>query len=247
MNALYWVMLLIAGALFLVVNGALIALAVRFRAKRGVQPRRLHSRPRAMFGVGALFGTLAVIVFVAGVIVTENASEVEGSGPDGLQASAGRTVQRDVTVPADVEPLVIEATAQQWIWRYEYPDGTYSYYDLVVPVDTAIVVKLGSTDVVHRWWVPGLGGKFDAVPDQSNQTWFKADEEGSFDGASYQFSGASYVAMRTRVQALSVSDYDAWLADQADGIQEAQDFVQAEVEADTELADPDESDPAGAQ
>ena len=112
---------------------------------------------------------------------------------------------------------MIEATAQQWIWRYEYPDGTYSYYDLVVPVDTAIVVKLGSTDVVHRWWVPGLGGKFDAVPDQSNQTWFKADEEGSFDGASYQFSGASYVAMRTRVQALSVSDYEAWLADQADG------------------------------
>ena len=106
---------------------------------------------------------------------------------------------------------MIEATGQQWIWRYEYPDGTFSYYELVVPVDTAIVVKLGSTDVVHRWWVPGLGGKFDAVPDQSNQTWFKADEEGSYDGASYQFSGASYAAMRTRVQALSVPEYEAWL------------------------------------
>ena len=46
MNALYWVMLLIAGALFLLVNGALIALAFRFRARRGVEPRRLHSRPR---------------------------------------------------------------------------------------------------------------------------------------------------------------------------------------------------------
>lgn len=249
LNALYWVMLFVGGAIFLAINVALVGLAVRFRAKRGAQPRRLHGRPRAMALVGGLFATLAAIVFVAGVIFTESASEVEGSGPDGLQASSQRFAQRDLTPPSGdaAEPLEILASGQQWIWRYEYPDGTFSYYELVVPVDTAVVVKLDSTDVVHRWWVPGLGGKFDAVPDQSNQTWFKADETGSFDGASYQFSGASYAAMRTKVTVLDVPDYEAWLQQQADGIQEAQEFVQAQVEADTALADPDESDPAGAQ
>ncbi|MDP9189347.1 MAG: hypothetical protein M3O25_08875 [Actinomycetota bacterium] len=249
LNTLYWVMLFVAGALFLAINGALIALAVRFRAKRGAQPRRLHSRPRVTFVVGGLFGTLAVIIFVLGVAVTENASEVEESGPEGLQAAAGRTAQRDIALPSGdaVEPLVIDATGQQWLWRYEYPDGTFSYYELVVPVDTAVVVKLGSTDVVHRWWVPGIGGKFDAVPGQSNQTWFKADETGTYEGASYQFSGASYAAMRTMVTVLDVEEYELWLADQAAGILEAQTFVQAQVEADTALADPDQADPAGAQ
>lgn len=249
LNALYWVMLLVGGVLFLVINAALIGLALRYRAKRGAQPRRLHSRPRAMALVGGLFATLAAIVFVAGVIFTERASEIEGSGADGLQASSQRLAQRDLTRPPEkaAEPLVIEASGQQWIWRYEYPDGTFSYYDLVVPVDTAVVVKLDSTDVVHRWWVPGLGGKFDAVPEQPDQTWFKADETGSFDGASYQFSGASYAAMRTQVTVLDVEDYRAWLDKQSAGIQEAQEFVQAQVEADTQLADPDESDPAGAQ
>ena len=251
LNALYWIMLVLAGLLFLAINGALIALAIRFRARRGVEPRRLHSRPRAMFFLGGLFATLAAIIFVAGVIVTEDASEVEASGPDGLQAAAGRTAQRDVSIPPDVEPLVINATAQQWIWRYEYPGGedtdVYSYYDLVVPVDTAVVVEIGSTDVVHRWWVPGLGGKFDAVPEQSNRTWFKAEEEGTYEGASYQFSGASYAAMRTQVRVLSVEDYEAWLVEQEAGIIEAQNFVQDQVEADTELADPDDADTAGAQ
>jgi cytochrome c oxidase subunit 2 len=74
--------------------------------------------------------------------------------------------------------------------------------------------------------VPGLSGKFDATPGQSNQTWFKADQEGIYDGASYAFSGASYAAMRTRVRVVDVPTYQAWLEQQAAGIDEAQKFVQ---------------------
>jgi len=74
--------------------------------------------------------------------------------------------------------------------------------------------------------VPGLSGKFDAAPGESNQTWFKADETGIWDGASYAFSGASYAAMRTRVRVVDVPTYQAWLEQQAAGIQEAQTFVQ---------------------
>jgi cytochrome c oxidase subunit II len=80
--------------------------------------------------------------------------------------------------------------------------------------------------VVHRWWVPGLSGKFDATPGESNSTWFKADEEGIYDGASYAFSGASYAAMRTRVRVVDVPEYQSWLAQQAADIQSAQQFVQ---------------------
>jgi cytochrome c oxidase subunit 2 len=239
LNALYTVMVVIAIVLVVAINAALIALAIRFRAARGRQPRRLKSRGVVQAGAAAAFAVLAAVIFVAGVVTTQNASEVEASGSEGLQSSSQLTAQRSLDLPSgdDVpEPLEVEATGQQWIWRYEYPDGTFSYYELVVPVDTAVVVKLASTDVVHRWWVPGLGGKFDAVPGQSNQTWFKVDAdelgedgEATFEGASYAFSGAAYAAMRTRVRAVSATEYEAWLAEQAAGIQEAQAFVQEQV------------------
>ena len=233
MNALYWVLLVIGLLLIVAINGVLIALAVRFRTSRGAQPRRLRSRrPVQLFAAGGL-AALALVIFVLGVIFTESAREVEASGPDGLQASSLQTAQRNLQLPSgsDQEPLTIQASGQQWIWRYEYPDGTFSYYELVVPVDTAVVVELDSTDVVHRWSVPGLGGKFDVVPNQDAGTWFKADEEGTYYGASYQFSGAAYAAMRTRVRVVSATEYEAWLEQQAADIADAQELVQRELDA----------------
>ena len=235
LNTLYWVMLVIGILLLIAINGALIALAMRFHSERGRQPRRLVVRRPAQLGTAGVFAVLAIVTFILGVVETEDAKQIEATGPDGLQGSTVLTAQRGLSPPAtstNSAPLEIRACGQQWIWRYEYPDGTYSYYELVVPVDTAVVVKLCSTDVVHRWWVPGLAGKFDATPGESNQTWFRADETGDFDGASYAFSGASYAAMRTRVRVVDVPTYQAWLEQQAAGIQEAQAFVQ-QVNAET--------------
>ena len=229
MNTLYWVMLVIGLVLLVGINLALIAMVMRFRSARGREPRRLVVRRTAQLGTAGVFAVIVAATFVLGVIQTDNAKKVDASGPDGLQAAALITAQRSLSLPvtdASSAPLEIKGCGQQWIWRYEYPDGTYSYYELVVPVDTTIILHLCSTDVVHRWWVPGLSGKFDATPGESNSTWFKADETGDYDGASYAFSGASYAVMRTRVHVVDVPTYQAWLEQQAAGIQEAQTFVQ---------------------
>jgi cytochrome c oxidase subunit II len=229
MNTLYWVMLVLGLVLLVAINLALVAMVMRFRSARGREPRRLVVRRPAQLATAGVFAVTVAFAFVLGVIQTHDAKKVEASGPDGLQASALITAQKSLSLPvtsASNAPLEIKACGQQWIWRYEYPDGTYSYYELVVPVDTAVILDLCSTDVVHRWWVPGLSGKFDATPGESNSTWFKADETGDYDGASYAFSGASYAVMRTRVHVVDVPTYQAWLEQQARGIQEAQSFVQ---------------------
>ncbi|MFL5907893.1 MAG: hypothetical protein ACJ75Z_09915 [Solirubrobacterales bacterium] len=229
LNTTYWVMLVVGIVLLVAINGSLIAMMLRYRGARGRQPRRLVVRRPAQIGTAGVFAALAAATFVLGVIETNNAKQVEASGPNGLQAAALTTAQRSLTLPptsAQQAPLTIKACGQQWLWRYEYPDGTYSYYELVVPVDTTVVLKLCSTDVDHRWWVPGLSGKFDATPGESNQTWFRADQTGVFDGASYAFSGASYAAMRTSVRVVDVPTYQAWLEQQSAGIQQAQSYVQ---------------------
>jgi cytochrome c oxidase subunit 2 len=229
LNTLYWVMLVIGGVLLVAINVALVGVIMRFRAARGREPRRLVVRRPAQIATAGAFAAIVAVAFVLGVIKTHDAKQVEASGPNGLQATSSLVAQRSLTLPAtsaSTAPLEIKACGQQWIWRYEYPDGTYSYYELVVPVDTAVILHLCSTDVVHRWWVPGLAPKMDVTPGESNSTWFKADETGDFDGASYAFSGASYAVMRTRVHVVDVPTYQAWLQEQASGIQEAQTFVQ---------------------
>lgn len=229
MNTLYWVMLAMGVVLLVAFNLALAAVVMRFRAARGREPRRLVVRRPAQFATAGVFAAIVVVAFVLGVLLTNDAKKVEASGPNGLQATSSLTAQRSLELPvtsASTAPLQINVCGQQWIWRYEYPDGTYSYYELVVPVDTAVILHLCSTDVVHRWWVPGLSPKMDATPGESNSTWFKADQTGNYDGASYAFSGASYAVMRTRVRVVDVPTYQAWLEQQAAGIQQAQQFVQ---------------------
>ena len=229
MNTLYWVMLAIGVVLLVVFNLALAAVIMRFRSARGREPRRLVLRRPAQLATAGVFAAIVLVAFVLGIVKTHDAQRVEASGPNGLQATSSLTAQRSLDLPvtsAATAPLQINACGQQWIWRYQYPDWTYSYYELVVPVDTAVILHLCSTDVVHRWWVPGLSPKMDVTPGESNSTWFKADETGNYDGASYAFSGASYAVMRTRVRVVDVPTYQAWLEQQAAGIQQAQQFVQ---------------------
>ena len=44
---------------------------------------------------------------------------------------------------------------------------------------TRLEVSAPDYDVIHSWWIPALGGKFDAIPGRINETWFKPDAPGS--------------------------------------------------------------------
>jgi cytochrome c oxidase subunit II len=222
-------MLIVATMLAVVINAALITAIVRFRAVRGRAPAQVRSGRRVQPRVGTMLAAIALAVFVFGVIFTVKARDVAPSGPEGLEAGSLRTAQLGAESPAGApQPLEILVSGQQWVWRYEYPDGTFSYYEMVVPVDTTVLLHIDSTDVTHRWWIPALGGKFDAVPGHMNETWFRADQEGIYEGQSAAFSGPSYPTMRARVRVVSVPEYQSWLDEQASAIQTAQEAVQGQ-------------------
>ncbi|MFN2612015.1 MAG: cytochrome c oxidase subunit II [Solirubrobacterales bacterium] len=236
-HTIVWLMLGLAAVIVIAVNAGLIFYMVRFRASRDREPTRFRGRPGLQMRAAAGLAALGLAVFLAGIIYTDKADEVKAAA-----SSAG--------APA-AEPIDIHAVGQQWIWRYEYPEqessgggqsstspvassgqsfaDVFSYYDLVVPVDTVINLSFDSTDVVHRWWVPALGGKVDAIPGHVNHASFRADETGTYEGASNAFSGASFAAMRTRVRVLSAEDYQSWVAEQATEIKAAQTHVQQQL------------------
>jgi cytochrome c oxidase subunit 2 len=239
MNTLYWIALVAILLIIIVVNGALLFAVRRYRARRGAEPRQLRSGRGLQLRAGGALALFALVLFVLGVVFTEKAREIPSTGPDGLQASAALAAQ--TTPPpgssgtgstpssSSGEPLKITATGQQWLWRYSYPNQAFSYYRLVVPVDTTVELDLVSTDVIHTWWVPELGGKFDAVPGKTNPVYFRADEVGTYTGNSATFSGSSYAPMRIEVDVVSPKDYQSFIDQQKSDIQSAQKNVISEL------------------
>lgn len=216
-DTLLWIGFVAATVLAIAVIGALLYVLGRNRGERGAEPRQLSGGRRIQWRVGAALGAFAVAVLVLSIVFTEQAREAPATTPDGLKS-------------ADDGPLRIAATGQQWLWRYDYPNEAFSYYKLVVPVDTEVELDLVSTDVIHNWDVPALAGKREVVPGKTSHAIFRADEEGTFRGQSATLSGQGYAAMRTEVEVVSPDEYEDFIAATKGEIQDAQDRVVSLIE-----------------
>ena len=130
--------------------------------------------------------------------------------------------------------LTIKAIGYQWYWGYEYPDENIifdSYMveekdlradqprllavdnEVVVPVNKVIKVLITANDVLHAWALPSFGVKRDAVPGRINETWFKAEKEGTYYGQCSELCGIKHAFMPITVKVVSEEDYQEWLSE----------------------------------
>ena len=216
-DTLLWIGTIAAAILIVALLGALLLVVRRYRDERGAEPRQLLSGRGLQFRVAGVLTVFAAILFILGIVFTGNAREQPSTGDAGLASLKG-------------EPLKIKATGQQWLWRYDYPNGAFSYYKLVVPEDTAIELEVVSTDVVHTWNVEELARKADAVPGKTNEVLFIADEKGVYDGDSATLSGQAYAAMRTEVEVVSPEEYEEFIETQDEEINDAEERVVGLIE-----------------
>jgi heme/copper-type cytochrome/quinol oxidase subunit 2/mono/diheme cytochrome c family protein len=204
-NTLIWIGFFAALIVVLAINLGLFGAIRRNRAGRG----RTATQPRGAVGlqwrVAGVLSGFAVLLFVLGIIFTSNATSTPKTTSAGLTSYHGEKLEG---------PLVIKATGQQWIWRYNYPNGSFSYYKLVIPAHTDIELKLTSTDVIHTWNVPDLAPKVDAVPGKDTKIYFRADAEGEFWGQSSTLSGQAYAPMRTAVEVVTPERFEEFIAEQ---------------------------------
>ena len=155
------------------------------------------------------------------------ARDVEPTGPEGLGASRGAVAQVGaLTGSSGADPLTIDVIGQQWLWRFEYPGGApgnrvFSYGELVVPVDTTVILRITSTDVMHRWFIPALGGQVEAVPGKTSETWFRADR-GRLPRAPTFFAGSAYATMRAWVRVVSPAAYERYVRQKREELAAAQ-------------------------
>jgi cytochrome c oxidase subunit 2 len=230
-HTLYLVVLIIAAIVFVLVEGALIVAVWRFRAKKNPVAHQTHGNTRLEIGWTAGAAVVLLVLTVVTFIKLPSIINPPNSSANGLKLSASLSNPS----PPNGKKLDICIQARQYIWRYTYGNGCkndyftkklpYSFTTMVVPVHTTVVLTIQSSDVIHSWWVPSLGGKVDAVPGYTVYTWFKASHTGVFHGQCAQLCGTNHAAMVAYVRVVSPQKYETWLAKQKADITNQNDQV----------------------
>lgn len=230
-SSLYRITLYIAIVIFVGVEATLGYALFRFRARRGRTASQFHGNTR--LEIGWTIGAAVVLVGLAAVTFLELGSirTPDNSSPGGLNVNDGLQYQTTGAInPPNGRALRIQVNGQQFVWRYTYTgfgkkadglDDPYAYYEMVVPTDTTVVLKLVSQDVVHSWWIPQLGGKVQAVPGYTNYTWFKISKPGRYRGQCAFICGRGHARMLAVVDAVSPAQFTAWIARQKAAIASA--------------------------
>ncbi len=179
--------------IFVVVATVLLVAVFRFRERDpGALPRQIRGNARLELG-----WTLA-----PAIILTFIAFPTVGA------------IFRTQAAPA-ADALKVRVIGHQWWWEFQYPDlGVSTATDLYLPVGQRVALELSSTDVIHSFWVPALGGKRDTPPGQLNRILLTPAAPGDYPGQCAEFCGASHANMRHWAVVLSAPDFQAWVAKQ---------------------------------
>jgi cytochrome c oxidase subunit 2 len=213
---LHWMMLVICTVIFIGVFGVMFYSIFKHRKSKGAKSASFHEST-----------TVEVIWTVIPLLIVI-----------GMALPATKTVvaMKDTT-NADI---TIKTTGYQWKWGYDYIKGegegisflstlstsresinnlapksnTYLMEvdnEMVVPVNKKIRIITTANDVIHAWAVPQFGVKQDAIPGFVRDTWFKAEQIGTYRGQCSELCGAQHAFMPIVVRVVSDEDYTKWV------------------------------------
>jgi cytochrome c oxidase subunit 2 len=225
-DRLYWVLFALSVVVFIGVEGALVYSLFKFRARKGAVPAQIRGNTR--LEIGWTVGAALILVVIAVVTFTQlgDIRNAPATGTAGLALPAGPVpgetdTPDDSAFPKNGKTLRIKVNGQQYLWRYTYPDGddnnlnnAFDYDTLVLPTDTTVTLEITAQDVAHSWWIPKLGGKFDALPGHTNYTWVKIPRKRAgetFRGQCAELCGRNHANMLAHVKAVTPDEYTAYI------------------------------------
>ena len=187
-----------AFAIFLLVEGLLIAFVIRFRRRK---------RPRYADGAQIHGATKLELTWTVGpvLILFAIAAFVFAKLPG---------IQNVPSASAGTSNLVVDVTGTQFTWQFTYPNGVVAFDSMRAPEGRTVELHVTAPDwdVIHSWWIPALAGKIDAIPGTVNKTWFRAKRTGVFQGQCAELCGLFHAKMLASVEVMPADEFDAWLA-----------------------------------
>jgi cytochrome c oxidase subunit II len=195
---IYWLLLAITGAIFVLVEGALVLFIIRYRNRgraRNLEGPQIHGATRL-----ELIWTAIPVVILAAIVAFVLVKLPDINGSDSANAAGKR--------------LTVIVEGHQFYWNFVYPNGVIQVETLRVPAGQDVRLEIKSEDVDHSWWIPALQGKFDAIPGKTNHLTFRA-KPGTYQGQCGEFCGYEHPHMLATVEALPPEQFQAWYDQEA--------------------------------
>jgi cytochrome c oxidase subunit II len=197
---LFYIILWITSAVFILVFSALIIFIIKYRHREGRRAVYTHGNNRlevAWTVIPAL-----ILVFLA-VISQSVWSDIKLDAP-----------LADTSLVVSVMPRQF-----QWDIRYAGADGKFQTPDditatnqLHVPMGRTVLLNMTAQDVIHSFFVPEFRMKQDAVPGMVTRYWFTATKSGAYEIACAELCGLGHYRMRGFLTVHPPEEFDAWYA-----------------------------------
>jgi cytochrome c oxidase subunit II len=230
-DGLFNVMMTIGFGLFLLVEGALLVAAFRFRRKDGDEGDGEHLEGNIPLEI---VWTAIPAVIVLGISIYSFDIYTRMGGLDLMNHSmappATAAVQVAYAPGEDALPLLSDASAGmgampgteqdqalsievkglQYAFIFNYPNGIVDG-ELHVPVNQPVELNLNAQDVLHAFWLPEFRIKQDMIPGQQTKLVFNAVREGTYPVVCAELCGPYHGGMRTQIIVHSSEEYATWV------------------------------------
>lgn len=219
-NMIHWFML----ALFVGWSAFIVFCLVRFRERPGhvavYQP--IEARFNRWLEIGVAVAEAAILVAFAMPVWAKVKTQ--------FPTTEGNTV-------------VIRVVGEQFKWLFHYPgrDGIFGrtgpehYADdnpagldfddddgidditvrsMHIPVDTPVIARLVTKDVIHSFKIPVMRLTQDVIPGMEIPIWFEARTKGTYQIGCAQLCGLGHYEMKANFTVESKQDFQRWLDDE---------------------------------
>jgi cytochrome c oxidase subunit II len=202
-ESLYLATFIIAVIVFVLVEGLLLFITLRFRRKPTDTelPPQIHGSTRLELLWTIIPMITVTALFVAAIITLNEEYDVKAAEPD----------------------QIVDVTGFQWQWKFDYPEHGITLTGtgregpvMALPVGETIRIRLHSadTDVIHSFYVPQFNYKLDIIPGRVNEFDVLVEQVGTYAGQCAEFCGFGHADMHFSVQAMTPDEFAAWVTQQ---------------------------------
>jgi cytochrome c oxidase subunit II len=249
-DGLFNAMMTISIGLFLLVQGAIVIAAIKFRRKPGELGDGTAVEGNVPLEILWTAIPAAIVLWIS-IYSFEIYNEMGGFDPSaandihamhGMPSGKGSAMAATLDGKSTGNPMMamgigaspasqgtaaavnVNVLGLQYAWIFTYPDANVTSGELHIPVGKEVQLNMTAQDVIHAVWIPELRLKQDVIPGTPTQLRFTSNKVGNYPLRCAELCGGYHGSMVTRMIVHTPEEYDTWVASQQQSTQ-----AQAEV------------------
>ncbi len=111
-------------------------------------------------------------------------------------------------------PMTVNVMGLQYAWIFTYPESGITSGELHLPVGQEVELKISAQDVLHAFWLPEFRLKQDAIPGRVSELRFTPNRAGQYTIVCAELCGAYHGAMGAQLYVQTPEEFQTWMKEQ---------------------------------